>query len=454
MPGFQFSPCRRKLAHSWSLLDIHRRQPDLWPFLLASSARAGAHGRWSMLLHHKSGEQLLLDEQSGLSGPGTSELFLERLREWTGSPQPHPKAVDLPFFGGWFIYLGYELIGQIEPKLQLPAAGDGLPVAYATRCPAALLYDHHEATTWLVAENPKALEQAEADLALLPSIDFSPEPFDRKQLELSVDAGERFTAGVRRIREWILDGDVFQVNLSRGWQGHSSETLDPSTLYESLTRSNPAPFAGLARLPGGAILSSSPERLVEVRGRMVQTRPIAGTRPRGLSADQDASLSAELMAHPKERAEHIMLIDLERNDLGRVCASGTVEVDELMVVESYAHVHHIASNVRGILREDMHAADVIAATFPGGTITGCPKVRCMEIIAELEQCGRSFYTGAMGYLGHDGGMDLNILIRSMLVRDHDLKFRTGAGIVADSDPDAELAETEAKARGMLRALQP
>ena len=405
------------------------------------------------MLLRRSGEQLILDGQGDLSGPGHGEFFLDRLRDWTGSPQKPPVSFDSPFCGGWFIYLGYELIGQIEPKLQLPVADDGLPVAFAARCPAALLHDHHDDVTWLMAETPAALDEAEADLARLTSIDYRPETFDREQLKLVADAGDIFTAGVRRIREWILDGDVFQVNLSRGWHGRSTQHLDPSTLYEALTRSNPAPFAGLAQLPGGAILSSSPERLVEIRGRLVQTRPIAGTRPRGLSADQDASLSAELMAHPKERAEHIMLIDLERNDLGRVCQSGSVEVDELMVVESYAHVHHITSNIRGLLRDDVHAADVIAATFPGGTITGCPKVRCMEIIAELEQCGRSFYTGAMGYLGHDGGMDLNILIRSMLVRDHDLRFRTGAGIVADSDPDAELAETEAKARGMLRALQ-
>ena len=452
MPEFQFSPCRRRLATPWSLLDIHRRQPERWPYLLASSGRPGANGRWSMLLRRQ-GEQLVLDGQGRLRGPGQGECFLERLRDWTGLPKPASDSFDLPFCGGWFIYLGYELVGQIEPRLRLPVADDGLPVAFAARCPAALLHDHQEEVTWLVAETPGAQDEAEADIVALDSVDFSPAGFDPGQLELVADAGDQFTAGVRRIREWILDGDVFQVNLSRGWHGRSTQHLDPSTLHEALTRSNPAPFAGLARLPGGAILSSSPERLVEVRGRLVQTRPIAGTRPRGQSADQDASLSAELMAHPKERAEHIMLIDLERNDLGRVCQSGSVEVDELMVVESFAHVHHITSNIRGILRDDVHAADVIAATFPGGTITGCPKVRCMEIIAELEQCGRSFYTGAMGYLGHDGGMDLNILIRSMLVRDHDLRFRTGAGIVADSDPDAELAETEAKARGMLRALQ-
>ncbi|MFU8832789.1 MAG: chorismate-binding protein, partial [Wenzhouxiangella sp.] len=302
-------------------------------------------------------------------------------------------------------------------------------------------------------ESDEAMAQALADINGLTPATQSPEFGNRLDLDLHADPGEQFMAGVERIKEWILDGDVFQVNLSRGWKGASTKVLDPAALYRSLSISNPAPFAGLARLPGGTVLSSSPERLVEIRADHVQTRPIAGTRPRGTSAEQDASLSAELMAHPKERAEHIMLIDLERNDLGRVCRKGSIEVNELMVVESYTHVHHIVSNVRGRLQPGIHATDVIAAVFPGGTITGCPKVRCMEIIATLEGQGRGFYTGAMGYLGHDGSMDTNILIRSMVVRDHELSFRTGAGIVADSDPEAELAETEAKARGLLRALR-
>jgi anthranilate synthase component 1 len=201
------------------------------------------------------------------------------------------------------------------------------------------------------------------------------------------------------------------------------------------------------------LLSSSPERLVQVHGRTVQTRPIAGTRPRGLDDAQDRALSDELIGNLKERAEHVMLIDLERNDLGRVCRAGTVEVNELMVVETFAHVHHIVSNVRGELRAGASPVDAVKAVFPGGTITGCPKVRCMEIIAELEGEGRGFYTGSMGYLGRDGRMDLNILIRSMLVHGAEFRFRTGAGIVADSVPEQEVKETADKARGMLLAVE-
>ncbi|TVQ31558.1 MAG: aminodeoxychorismate synthase component I [Wenzhouxiangella sp.] len=432
------------------LVAIHRARPDSWPYLLASSSRGGELARWSMLLF-AAGPVLCLD-QAGLSGPGTGDSFLARLRQLTSAPADSKTNSDLPFAGGWFLYLGYELVAEIEPTLTLPRAADGLPVALAARCPAAILIDHVKQQGWLVAECEQTLAAARASLPDPRHTRVDDKP--AMSLQLQAEAGTAFMAGVERIRQWILDGDVFQVNLSRGWVGEATVDLDPALLHELLSRSNPAPFAGLARLPGGTVLSSSPERLVEVRGRRVQTRPIAGTRPRGLSADQDAGLSRELIAHPKERAEHIMLIDLERNDLGRVCQTGTVEVDELMVIESYAHVHHIVSNVRGLLRDGVHAADVIAAVFPGGTITGCPKVRCMEIIAELEQHGRGFYTGAMGYLGNDGSMDLNILIRSMVVAGSRLSFRTGAGIVADSEPAAELAETEAKARGLLRALAP
>jgi anthranilate synthase component 1 len=199
------------------------------------------------------------------------------------------------------------------------------------------------------------------------------------------------------------------------------------------------------------VVSSSPERLVEVRDDLVQTRPIAGTRPR-LPGDDDAADIRALRANPKEQAEHVMLIDLERNDLGRVCQPGSVEVDELMAVESYAHVHHIVSNVRGRLRNEVTPGQVVAAVFPGGTITGCPKVRCMEIIAALEDTPRGAYTGALGYLDRSGDLDLNILIRTLTVLGNEVTLRAVAGIVADSVAQRELEETRAKARGLLRAL--
>lgn len=269
--------------------------------------------------------------------------------------------------------------------------------------------------------------------------------------EVGEDAPARFTDGVGKVIEYLRAGDVFQVNLSRRWSAQFASTLSPQALYAQLRVANPAPFAGLFMAQGRAVVSSSPERLVSVHGDDVQTRPIAGTRPR-FAGDDDAARIQELVGHPKERAEHVMLIDLERNDLGRICTPGSVEVDELMTVESYAHVHHIVSNVRGRLRAGVSPGQVIAATFPGGTITGCPKVRCMQIIAELEQTARGAYTGAFGWLNRDGDLDLNILIRTAEVAAASATFRTGAGIVVDSDPDKELDETRAKARGLMRAL--
>jgi anthranilate synthase component 1 len=223
-------------------------------------------------------------------------------------------------------------------------------------------------------------------------------------------------------------------------------------LYARLCQTNPAPFAGLATFTEGAIISSSPERLLRVNNGWAETRPIAGTRPRSTSEQDDVAFKTELIGHPKERAEHIMLIDLERNDLGRICKPGSIEVNEMMVLESYAHVHHIVSNVRGELRGEVTPGQAIHAVFPGGTITGCPKEHCMAIIAELEQTPRGAYTGSMGYLNHNGDMDLNILIRTITMNNDTINLRAGAGLVADSIAEMELEETCHKARGMLLAL--
>src|SRR5690606_10928415 len=218
-----------------------------------------------------------------------------------------------------------------------------------------------------------------------------------------------FAAGVARVLDYLAAGDVFQANLSRAWRAEFAAALDPARLYARMREASPAPFSGLYAGDGWAEASASPERLVSIRGDLVETRPIAGTRP-SVPGDECEARVRELIGHPKERAEHVMLVDLERNDLGRVCVPGSVEVDELMVIESYAHVHHIVSNVRGLLRADATPGAVLRAVFPGGTITGAPKVRCMALIAELECAGRGAYTGAMGWLDRSGDLDLNILI--------------------------------------------
>ena len=448
----------RPLPSSIELLDLHRHSPLRYPLLLESSASGTAQGRWDLLL--AAGEEGLRLDADGVTrdheGRELDGDFLSALDSvWRARWQPRDEP-RWPFRGGWALLLGYELAGQVEPVLRLPAAGGRVPVALAMRCPAAVLRDRASGECIAVAEPGHAglLERIVDDVAAagnMPAL----APW-QPPVELQEDPPGRYTNGVARILDYLRAGDVFQANLSRGWRARFDARLDPAALFQRLRDNNPAPFAGVFAGGGWAVVSASPERLVSVRGEVVETRPIAGTRPR-TAGDDDAAHVRELIGHPKERAEHVMLIDLERNDLGRVCVPGSVEVDELMSVESYAHVHHIVSNVRGRLRSDATPGDVIRAVFPGGTITGCPKVRCMQVIAELEGEGRGAYTGAIGWLNRDGDLDLNILIRSAEIEDSAsggsrLRFRTGAGIVADSDPQRELDETRAKARGMLRAL--
>ncbi|HWU75945.1 MAG TPA: aminodeoxychorismate synthase component I [Rhodanobacter sp.] len=440
---------RRILAGRRDLLAPAAAFPERYPSLLQSVSHGGAQSRYDILFAFP-GDRLTLSADGALrDGRGCPQpgRFLDALdRAWLAERMPSQED-GLPFHGGWVLFLSYELAGEIEPCLNLPRSS-GLPLALAVRCPAAVIVDHLLDRTILIAEtgHEALLDSLEADLALsgtwpaLPALE-----------SCSEDAADDFLDGVGRIHEHLQAGDIFQVNLSRGWRAHYAAVPAPASLYDALRRANPAPFAGLLQQPGWAVLSSSPERLVDVRGGMAQTRPIAGTRAR-VPGDDEISRIRELCANPKERAEHVMLIDLERNDLGRVCVPGTVEVDELMVVESYAHVHHIVSNVRGRLRAEVTPGDVIAATFPGGTITGCPKVRCMQIIAALERTPRAAYTGALGYLDCNGELDLNILIRTLTAIGAEVSLRAGAGIVADSVALAELDETRAKARGLLRAL--
>jgi anthranilate synthase component 1 len=440
----------RSLGADTDLPALQRLASSRYPLLLESSAAGTAQGRWDILLAADGGS-------IELGRDGAQGDFLDALdAQWQAARLPREEP-RWPFRGGWALFLAYELAGQVEPVLDLPAAPGRVPVALALRCPAAVLRDRTSGECVAVAEagHEAMLDAIVADIAAARAL--PPLPAWRAPATIDEEAPDRFTGNVRRVLDYLAAGDLFQANISRGWQARfDAPAPAPAALFARLREHNPAPFAGIFAGEGWAVVSASPERLVSVRGDLVETRPIAGTRPR-FAGDDDAARVRELVGNPKERAEHIMLIDLERNDLGRVCAPGSVEVDELMTVESYAHVHHIVSNVRGRLRADATPGATIRAVFPGGTITGCPKVRCMQVIAELEGQGRGAYTGAFGWLNRDGDLDLNILIRSAeLEGEVDgggvLRFRTGGGIVADSDPQRELDETRAKARGMLRAL--
>lgn len=433
---------------------LNQHFPERYPAALISTASNTQQGRYDILFafpQHTiklTNDKILTSDDEIIVGD-----FLTSLDEnWSKEKlDVVSKPDEYPFTGGWFVFLSYELAAEIEPSLHLEPAEDTLPVALAMRCPAAIVYDHKKSEYSILAENEHTdcFKNIEADIEFTRSKTIDNQPVNAASIIESDEAP--YLKQLKRIKEYIVDGDIFQANLSRLWALEIEEANNAS-LFKRLAKNNPASFAALVQLGSTAIISSSPERLVSVRGKNIQTRPIAGTRPRADRTDTDQAMSEELLAHPKEKAEHIMLIDLERNDLGRLCVPGSINVDELMTLESYQHVHHIVSNVQGTIRQDVTPADVIRAVFPGGTITGCPKVRCMQILSDMEQQSRGAYTGSLGYINRDGSMDLNILIRTMIRRGNTITFRAGGGIVADSNPMHELEETRAKAKGLLKVF--
>ncbi len=422
------------------LIRLQAAHPQRYPGLFLSSGDSG----WDVLFAFPQ-DIVRLTAAGGLNALRSHPAM--RLQPTSGT------LPDLPFSGGWLCAFAYELGGLFEPTVGQVEDDAGFPLAWLVRIPAAILFDRTSGHCVLMAEAGQAglLDRMQRDLDALPP----PLPAVPELRSLDEDEPAAFLAGVSRIQEYIRAGDVFQVNLSRGWRAEFAAPIPAASLLDRLMQKNPAPFSALLQMDEWAIVSSSPERLVRLdRSGRLETRPIAGTHPRSEDATEDAALRARLQAHPKERAEHVMLVDLERNDLGRVCEPGSVKVEALMETASYRHVHHIESTVCGQLRQGMRVYDALRAVFPGGTITGCPKVRTMQIIRELEQTPRRSYTGSVGYVNRDGSFDFNILIRSFLLRGNELSFRAGAGIVADSVAARELDETHAKARGLLRALDP
>jgi anthranilate synthase component I len=371
-----------------------------------------------------------------------------------------PRIEQLPALSGGLIgMLAYEAASIIDGSPHPGPATTDPPIALLV-LDRAVVFDHWRQRLLLIAHTPSrvgldggraALEELAERVTAGSSL--HPEPLE--PAEAPVPAGGEadrgsFVDSVARAREHILAGDIFQVVLSRRSQFPAPSGALP--IYRRLRIANPAPYMFLLRLPGMELAGSSPEPLIRVEGGRVTTRPIAGTRPRGRTPDQDEDLERDLLADPKERAEHAMLVDLARNDLGRVCRAGTVRVSELMTVERFSRVMHIVSTVEGELRHGLGALDALAATFPAGTVTGAPKRRAMEIIAEEESHARGPYAGAVGYLTFSGDLDFCITIRTAVVQEGTATVQAGAGIVADSDPGREYEETRAKASALLTAV--
>jgi len=369
------------------------------------------------------------------------------------------------FFGGAVGYLGYDMVRFFESLPSGKPAAIGAYDSCFLITDTLVIFDNVRQKIKVVANahlDGVPPEEAYADATMridaliarlkrpLPA---SPAPRTAKAPVAfrSNVSREEFEAAVDRAKEYIRSGDIIQVVLSQRFSGEL--TVEPLDIYRVLRTLNPSPYMFFLRLDDTIVLGASPEVMVRKEGDRVELRPIAGTRPRGASPAEDDRLEKELLADPKERAEHVMLVDLGRNDLGRVCKTGSVRVSELMVVERYSHVMHIVSNVQGELAGGMDAFNLVRATFPAGTLSGAPKVRAMEIIDELEPCRREIYGGAAGYFSFAGNMDLAIAIRTLVVKDGRIHLQAGAGLVADSDPAAEYQETVNKAMAVVKAIE-
>ncbi|MBN8194318.1 aminodeoxychorismate synthase, component I [Bacillus sp. NTK074B] len=421
---------------------------------------SGRSGRYSVAGLRP--DVILQSVPEGLRMQGSSRVEiingdpLIELEKWM-EPLRMERRGDLPDFQGGVIgFISYDYARKIE---KLPSLGRDdleIPDLYFYYLNEWAVFDHEEHCLWTMLLSDEGKEFAETRLSqwtgswmdALSSMEGTGKPpvhHQRAEMEVSMEE-EEFSEAVKKIQSYISEGDVFQVNLSV--RQSQQLKVEPYVVYQKLRELNPSPYMSYIHSPDFQIVSGSPELLVKKKGTEVSTRPIAGTRSRGKDADEDERLAFELINNEKERAEHVMLVDLERNDLGRVCQYGTVEVNEFMVIEKYSHVMHIVSNVRGILDETKTGADLIRSVFPGGTITGAPKVRTMEIIEELEPLRRGIYTGSIGWIGVNGDMELNIVIRTMFVKNGKGHIQAGAGVVIDSNPAYEYKESLKKAKAL------
>ena len=374
----------------------------------------------------------------------------------------NPQAGVPRFIGGLVGYLGYESVRYFEPTLRSSMKRGHLPDGIYLLADTVIAFDHARRSLSLIANVLDGdIESANHKLDEIESRINQPLPPVQHRIVQTSKTRSNMTQGkyedmVRDAKEHIVAGDIFQVVLS---QRFSRETnVEPFDVYRAVRRLNPSPymfFFDFGRVDDEPlfIVGSSPEMFVRLEGRTASIRPIAGTRPRGIDAAADVALAEELLADPKERAEHVMLVDLSRNDFGRVCEYGTVKVSDFFTIEKYSHVMHIVSHVEGKLRPEFTAFDLVRAAFPHGTVSGAPKVRALEIIAELEPDARGAYAGMVGYFGFDGAMDTCLAIRTMVGHGKTFSVQAGAGIVADSDPSTEFQETVNKASAMLKAIE-
>jgi anthranilate synthase component I len=424
-------------------------------FLLESAEQGQQVGRWSFLgFRPRAVIRLARGEHPDPYRLVDEELARYRIAPLEGLP---------PFAGGAVGMFGYDLARTAEPTIGEPNPDDvGVPELAVMVTDVLLAFDHlrHEVTVLanVVAEGDleRAYEDAAAAIADVRERLRGPVPQAgagrREPPEFASNLGPGgYAAAVERAKEYIRAGDIYQVVPSQRWSADCP--VDAFSIYRGLRAINPSPYMYFLDFEDFEIAGASPETLVTVTGRTVRQRPIAGTRPRADSVEQDLQRARELLADPKERAEHVMLVDLGRNDLGRVCEYGSVTVDELMAVETYSHVMHIVSQVTGTLRDGVSPMDALRASLPVGTLSGAPKIRAMQIIDELEPAGRGPYGGGVGYLSYTGDLDTCIYIRSALVKDGRVHIQAGGGIVADSEPGYEVRETEAKAGAVMAAIR-
>jgi len=452
-------PLKTELPYHPEPQDIYAPLAALpWSMWLDSGACGGNLGRYDILVTEPhttlvtQGNETLItsDEGSVKSCDDPFSLLRDALRP----DESIVRDTEIPFAGGAVGYFGYDLARRIEQFPEHAVDDIGMPEMAIGLYDWAVVFDHHERTCWLVSHGCR--EQTRERWPQLVKRYSQPRvtPFGEFRATSDIHSNmddEDYAKAFQRIQHYLVEGDCYQVNFAQRFSVDVAG--DPWHGYLQLRQRNPAPFSAYLNTPFGQILCTSPERFLKLEGRRVETRPIKGTRPRSRDAETDWALHNELLQSDKDRAENLMIVDLLRNDLGKSCCTGSVRVPKLFAVESYATVHHLVSVIEGELCGESDALKLLRDCFPGGSITGAPKLRAMQIIEELEPCRRGIYCGSIGYIGYDGNMDSNIVIRTALHRDGKLYYSAGGGIVRDSECEAEYQETFDKAATFFDCFQ-